>query len=151
MAGHKIVIASWTAVAIFGVTALLDAAGVDALDGVAAGVALGLFLCSLPVWVYGFGLALVRSARGDEIGVGGLFFLSGSAPTSVRRHLLGALAVSVLIAAVTAAADPFGVLVPMLPLGLAGLWGARYGVYPPRPEPSASRGSGRTVPKGGRR
>jgi hypothetical protein len=33
----------------------------------------------------------------------------------------------------TAASEPFGVLVPMLPIGLAGVWAARYGVFPPRP------------------
>ena len=38
-----------------------------------------------------------------------------------------------MITAVTASADPFGVLVPMLPLGLVGLWGARHGEFRPRP------------------
>ena len=40
-------------------------------------------------------------------------------------------------------ANPFGVLVPMLPMGLAGLWGARHGVYPPRPAPAKKTGGRR--------
>ena len=42
------------------------------------------------------------------------------------------------VAAATAAAEPFGILVPMLPLGLLGLWGARHGVFPPRRTPDAA-------------
>ena len=38
-----------------------------------------------------------------------------------------------MIAAGTAAWEPFGVLVPMLPIGLAGIWAARHGTFPPRP------------------
>ena len=98
-----------------------------------------LFLISLPVWIYAFGLAVVRSGRGDDIAVSSLFFLSGSAPDSVRRSLLGAAAASVLLAAITCFANPAAVLVPMLPLGLAGLWGARYGTFPARSDTAPSR------------
>ena len=53
-------------------------------------------------------------------------------PGRCRCALLGALAVQVVVAVATAAVHPFtsqafGVLVPMFGLGLAGLWGARYG------------------------
>jgi hypothetical protein len=106
----------------------------------ATATGLTLFLASLPVWCYALGKAIARSARGDEITVSSLFFLSESAPPRVRRHLLGATAVSVGIAAIMATANPFAVLVPMLPLGLAGLWGARHGTFPPRTaEPSHRR------------
>jgi hypothetical protein len=40
----------------------------------------------------------------------------------------------------TAWANPFSVLVPMLSLGFAALWGARHGIYPPRPAPVAAKG-----------
>ena len=43
-----------------------------------------------------------------------------------------AAVVSVIVALATAWANPSGTLVPMLPLGLAGLWGARHGVFPAR-------------------
>jgi hypothetical protein len=131
--GRRIVEASWVTVAIFAVATLPDAAGLDAFDGAAVAVSLALFLGSLPIWMYAFGVAVNRTARGDDISVSGLFFLNQSAPKPVQRQLLGSLAVSVVVAAVTASANPFSVLVPMLPLGFAGLWGARHGEYPPRP------------------
>ncbi len=117
---------------VFAATAVPAALGVTALDDVAAGTALGLFVASLGVWVYAFGLGIARSARGEDVVVANLFLLQGSAPTRVRAHLLGSLGISVAIAAVTASTDPFGVLVPMLPLALAGHWAARHGAFPPR-------------------
>ena len=123
---------SWAADGLFAVTAVPAALGVDGLDDTAVAVALGLFGVSIPVWVYAFGLAVVRTTRGDDVVVASLFFLQGSAPRRVQLELLGALGVCVLVAAATGAANPFGVLVPMLPLGLIGLWGARHGTYPPR-------------------
>jgi hypothetical protein len=132
MLGRAIVVTSWVTIAVFAAVAIPDALGVDALDDAAVGVSLALFLGSLPIWLYAYGLAVARTARGDDINVASLFFLSKSAPADVRRHLLGALVVCLVVTVATAAANPFAVLVPMLPLGLAGLWGARHGVYPPR-------------------
>ena len=146
MPGRSIAWTSWGANAVFAATAVPAALGVDALDGTAVAVALGLFAVSIPVWAYAFARAVVRTTRGDDIVVASLFFLQGSAPPRVQRELLAAVGVSVVIAAATAVADPFSVQVPMLPLGLTGLWGARHGTYPPRksrgaPE-SARRSSG---------
>ena len=132
MSGRAVVVASWAGVALFAAVAIPAALGVDAFDGASVVVAATQFLVSLPVWLYAFGLAIVRSARGDDIAVASLFLLSGSAPRDVRGLLLGALVASIALAAVTAAANPAGVLVPMLPLGLAGCWAARHGVFPPR-------------------
>jgi hypothetical protein len=56
----------------------------------------------------------------------------------VKRDFLILFLVCLAITVATAAWDPFGVLVPMLPIGLAGMWAARYGVFPPRP-PAAPR------------
>jgi len=123
---------SWATDGLFAVTAVPAALGVDGLDDTAVAVALGFFAVSIPVWVYAFGLAVVRTTRGDDVVVASLFFLQGSAPRRVQLELLGALGACVLVAAATGAANPFGVLVPMLPLGLIGLWGARHGTYPPR-------------------
>ena len=111
-------------------------------------MSLGLFFVSLPIWIYAFGLALVRSTRGDDIVVSSWVFLTGSAPPEVRRHFFGATAASIVVGLATASANPFGVLVPMLPLGLAALWGARHGTFPPR-APRAT-GSARLA-RGGRR
>ncbi len=125
-------IASWVALAVFAVVIVPDAAGLHALDGVAVGVSLALFLSALVIWLYAFGVAVVRSARGDDIGVGGLFFLFGSAPSDVRRWLFGALGASVVLAFATAAGNAYAALEPMFPLALVGLWGARHGTFPPR-------------------
>ena len=132
MPGRAIVWTSWASNGLFVVTAVPAALGVDAVDDLAVGVALGLFAVSIPVWAYAFAKAVARTARGDDIVVGSLFFLQGSAPPRIQRELLASVAVSVVIALATGAANPFGVLVPMLPLGLTGLWGARHGQYPPR-------------------
>ena len=138
---------SWVTLGLFAVTIVPNAAGVGALDGVAAGVALVLFLAALVIWAYAFGLAVVRSARGDDIGVGNLFFLQGSAPRDVRRWLFGALAISVVLAFATAWANAFAALEPMFPLALVGLWSARYGTFPARAD--ANRVATKTRPQPG--
>jgi hypothetical protein len=138
MSGRSIVLASWVTLGLFVVTVVPDAAGLHAFDGLASVVALGLFLVSLPIWCYAFGLAVVRSARGDDVTVGNLFFLAGSAPDDVRRPLLAVVAVSVVVAAATAWANPFAALEPMLPLALLPLWGARHGTFPARPSAAVS-------------
>jgi hypothetical protein len=99
------------------------------VDGILFAVGVGAFL-----WAYG--IAVGRS-RTDAVGIGGLYFLSGSAPKVVRTRFLVALAVQVVVAVVSASIRPytavaFGILVPMFGLGLMGLWGARYGTFPPR-------------------
>ncbi len=123
---------SWAADALFAVTAIPVALGMTALDPVSVIVAVGLFLASLGVWTYAFGLGLVRSARGDDVSVANLFLLQGSAPSATKKHLFGALGLAVLIAATTGFRAPAGFLVPMLPLGLAGMWAARHGTFPAR-------------------
>lgn len=131
--GRGIIWSGWIANVVFAVTAIPVAAGVDDLLGVAIGTALVLFLISVGVFVYAFLLALARSSRGDDVAVANLFFLQGSAPKPIKRQFLWMFVVSLAVAAGTAAWEPFGVLVPMLPLGLAGMWAGRYGVFPPRP------------------
>jgi hypothetical protein len=136
MPGRGIVIASWVGNSLFVATAIPVAVGFDALDDVAVGVSLALFGVSLLIWTWAFGVAVVRSTRGDDVVVGSMFVTVGDAPARVRWHLFGALGASVAVAAGTAAAEPFGVLVPMLPLGLIGLWAAWYGTFPARREPA---------------
>jgi len=130
--GQRIIVASWMGDALFAATAFPAAFGVDAMRAPAIAVALGLFAISLAVWVWAFAIALARTTRGDDVVVGSLFLLQGPVPARVRLHLFGSLAACLAVTAATAAGEPFGVLVPMLPLGLAGLWGARYGTFPPR-------------------
>ena len=87
-----------------------------------------------------FVVTLLRAAersRREAVTLPGIWWLSGTAPRPVRRVLLGALGVQVLVALVTASIRPFtalafGILVPLYGLGLAGLWAARLGTFPPR-------------------
>jgi hypothetical protein len=133
VAGRAIIRSAWIGNLVFAATAIPAAAGVEAFDPISAVTALALFAVSLGVWVWAFAIAVARSSRGDNIVVGNLFLFEGRVPKGVRAQLFSAVAVCLVITALTASADPFGVLVPMLPMGLIGLWGARNGVFPLRP------------------
>jgi hypothetical protein len=134
-----IVAASWLSTALFAATAVPAASGVDGLDRTAVVVSLALFALSIPVWLAAIARGAVRTTRGELVDVPGLFFLAGSAPRRVVVHLFGSLVVAVGIAVATVSREPFGFLEPMLSLGLIGLWGARHGTFPPRPEPARRR------------
>lgn len=136
--GVRIVSASWLSTAAFTATAVSDRVGVDALELPATLTALSFFAAGFVVWLIAFARAVSRS-RTDEIALSGLFFLVGSAPRPIQVQLLGSLAVAVLVAGATASAAPFGVMEPVLPLALLGLWGARYGEFPPRRPPPERR------------
>jgi hypothetical protein len=138
--GQRIIVASWVGDVVFAATAFPAAYGVDAFNATAIAVALGLFAISLVVWCWAFAVALARTTRGDDVVVGSMFLLQGPVPTRVRLHLFGSLGACLVVTAATAAGEPFGVLVPMLPLGLAGLWGARHGKFPPRRAAGAATG-----------
>ena len=131
-AGRQVITASWAGNALFAVTAAPAAAGVDAFDIPAIAVALLLFLAGIVVWVASYVRAVVRNVNGEAVTVPRMFLWQGNVPRAVTWQLYGSLAVCILIVAGTASAEPFGTLVPMYPLGLVGLWGARYGTFPPR-------------------
>lgn len=133
--GRAIIVASWVANALFALTAIPFALGLDDIEEVAIATALVLFGLSLIVWVWAFAVAFSRSAQGEDLAVASLFLTVGGAPKEVRWQLFGAFGACLVVTVATAAADPFGVLVPMLPCGLVGLWAARHGVFPPRPAP----------------
>jgi hypothetical protein len=139
MQGSRIVVSSWLGDVVFAVTAIPAAAGVDAFDGVALATSLVLFFVSLPIWAWAFVVAASRSAQGDDIVMANMFGSIGGAPRDVRLHLFGALGVCIAIALATITTQPFGVMVPMLPLGLVGLWSARHGSFPPRRQTGARR------------
>jgi hypothetical protein len=128
-----IIKASWIGTAIFGITAIAATIDPDLFAGVALAVALVLFLVGCVIFFVAFGSAVARS-REVEIGIGGLYFLAGTAPRAVQLHLLGSLGTEVAIAFATASVRPFtslafGLLVPVYGLGLCGLWGARHGTF----------------------
>jgi len=83
-----------------------------------------------------FAIAVSRS-RTEAIGMGGLFFLARSAPRRVQVVMMGCWALQIVVAFVVASlgvftAAAFALLAPMWGIGLAGLWGARHGAFPPR-------------------
>jgi hypothetical protein len=163
--GRAILRASWIGTIVFVITAVASAIAPNTF--IAAGVATSmvLFFVGIGVFLWAYAVAVNRS-RTDLIGMGGLFFLAGTAPRSVQLSLLGSLAVEVVVGLITAAVHPFtplafGVLAWMYGLALCGLWAARYGTFPPRPpEEKRSKGqaksggskpSGRTTPKSTKR
>jgi len=106
-------------------------------------VSLGCFSVGIVAFLWGYWTAVQRS-RADNISVASLYFLFDKcAPQSVARLMNGALAIQMLVAVATAISRTttdgragstlaFGVLVPMMGLGLNGLWGATYGAFAPR-------------------
>jgi len=83
-----------------------------------------------------FARAVGRS-RTELVDVAGLFLLIGSAPPRTRRWLWAAVAAQSAVGVATAASRPytslaFGVLAPLWSYGLAVLWNATYGAFPPR-------------------
>lgn len=134
--GRAIVRASWAGTIVFLVAAAAGVADPDTFESVVTGVAVVLFAAGVVAFLWAFVRAAGRS-RTDELSVAGVWFLSGSAPPKVRRNLLGSLAVQVVASVAAASIRPFtgvafGVLVPVYGLGLAGVWGAAHGTFPPR-------------------
>lgn len=107
-------------------------------------VAVVLFVSGLGV----FGLAILGMAlrsRDDQLSIAGVFFLSGSAPRSVQTRLIGAFAVQIAAAVAGAVIRPFtplaaGTLVPMLGLGMIGLWAVRHGHFEAHEMPTGDGG-----------
>lgn len=143
--GHRIVAASWLSTVVFGSVVALHLLATDRLQGASIAVSLAFFVLGLLVWMYAFGKAVARSTR-DEITLTGLFFLQRTAPRPVQVQMLSSLLVALGAAALSASAQPFAVMEPVLPLALCGLWGARHGRFGPRrqppPRPSRARRQG---------
>lgn len=107
-------------------------------------VSIVLFAAGVVLSLWAYASALERS-RIDEIGVANLYLLTGrTAPSGVRRRLTVALVVQVVVALAGAIvglsglegndlnALAFGVLVPMLGIGVNGAWAVRHGSFGPR-------------------
>lgn len=143
--GSRIILVSRVGTVAFVVTATAAVIDGDLFGLVAVAVDLVLFLIGCVVFLWAFGVAVNRS-RTDAIGIGGLYFLQGSAPRQVQVALLVPFGVQVVVALVTAGLRPFtslafGVLVPMFGLAQAGLWGARYGHFGSRSDDEKPSGT----------
>ena len=143
MRGRTIVGVSWVGTALFAATTVTAAAqgprdySEEGFVYPAMVIAVALFAASLPLGLYALAKATWRAARNAEkVTVGGLFFLNHSAPRDVRLALLGSLVACLAVTVATASAVPYGILVPVWPLALCGVWAARHGSFPPIPEPS---------------
>lgn len=113
--------------------ALSDADAVTVANLVVAGA---LFVGGCATFAVGFVRAAGRS-RLEVLDLAGLFYLTGSAPRSVRRVMLGSWFAQIAVAAasVVVARPPFGVMAPVFGIGLLTLWAARHGKFPVRPLP----------------
>ena len=112
-------------------------------------VSLGLFALGVATFLLGYFTAVQRS-REEEISVTQLFFLAGEvAPKNVRLAMWYCLAVQCVVCLGVALARPstdgkagsvmaFAVMVPMLGIGLNGLWAGKFGTFGPRQLKSAA-------------
>ena len=120
----------------------------DASKAIVVAVDLGLAAIGVFAFLLGYWTAVQRS-RTRQMSVAELYFLMGSAiPSGVKRPMNILLLVQTTVALVTAMSRlttpvagggatngstlAFGVLVPVLGLGLNGLWAATHGAFPPR-------------------
>jgi hypothetical protein len=144
MTGRAIIRANAFLTALFVVTAVLSTVVFDEpWKKIAVGVALGCFCVGVVVFLWGYWSAVQRSRR-DNIAVSSLYFLvDNCAPRVVAGIMNSLLAVQVVVGIATASVRSstngqpgstlaYGILVPMLGLGLNGLWGANYGSFRPR-------------------
>ncbi len=128
------------ALLVAGVLGALTPDGAGTFTAWVSGV---LFAVGVVLFLWGYAVGVARS-RDEQISLGGLFFLVGTAPKVVRFRLRLAFAVQVAIAVVVASVRPytavaFAVLAPMLGLGAMAMWGARHGEFPPRDDAGRRR------------
>jgi hypothetical protein len=134
--GEAIVNGSWAGTGLYTALAILGTIFPDTFATATAAVAGVLFVIGCIVFLYAYARAVSRS-RTDLIGIGGLYFLSGTAPKRVRFRLLLSFAVEIVAATASSSIRPFtpmafGFLVPVFGLGMCGLWGARHGTFESR-------------------
>lgn len=115
------------------VAGLVGVASPEGAGNLTAWVSGLLFAVGVVLFLWGYAVGVARS-RDEQVTLGGLFFLSGTAPRVVRFRLRLAFGLQVAIAVVAASVRPytavaFAVLAPMLGLGAMALWGARHGAF----------------------
>ena len=145
--GSWIVLTNAVLTALFAVTAMVSTIVFDQpWKAVAVATAIACFAVGVVAFLWGYWSAVQRS-RHDDIAVAALYFLvDGCAPARTSRLMNSLLAAQTVIGLATAIARSstdgkpgstlaFGILVPMLGLGLNGLWGAHHGRFRPRALP----------------
>lgn len=158
--GTVIIVANAVMTAVFTVLTIVAAVVFDQ-PWKTASVAwdIACFAVGVVAFLWGYWNAVQRS-RVDNIGVASLYFLTdGVAPRGVSRRMNTLLAVQVvagLAGAVSRGSTngkpgstlAFGILVPMMGLGLNGLWGAFHGTFGPR-RGGAGEGVSQSDPRNG--
>ena len=142
--GRMIVTANAVLTSVFALaTAVAAAVFAQPWKAFAVAVSLACFAAGVCAFLVGYWNAVQRS-RTDNIGVAALYFLFGDvAPRSVKVRMNSVLAVQAVAGLAGAIARgstdgkpgstlAFGILAPMLGLGMNGLWGARHGTFGPR-------------------
>ena len=135
------------------VTALAVIFFSPAMRSLVAAVDLVLFAIGVAAFIWGYFSAVQRS-RSDEISVAGLFLLIDKvAPKSIMRAMNAALFTQIIVGLAGAiirgstngkpgSTLAFGVLVPLLGLGLNGLWASKHGSFGARTLPGGSTPEG---------
>ena len=92
-----------------------------------------LFVVGSAIWAWGFVLAASRS-RTHVIDLAGLFYLTGSAPTSTRRLFLGLwfAQIAIAVGSIATTSPPFGVMVPVFGICVLIRWAAVNATFPER-------------------
>jgi hypothetical protein len=146
--GRRLVEASWVGTFVLAVAV---GAGLVALDSVAPAVvatSAALFVGGSVMFFVGYARAVERS-RHELLGIGGIYFMAGSTPRRVRRHMMASLVIEVVLVIVAVSVKPFSSLVftslaPMWGLGCAGAWAATHGTFPAKAG-GAVADSGRSI------
>ena len=136
--------ANMVATAIFTVVTALAVVVFDDFWRIAVVVVdVALFSVGVVTFILGYFGAVGRS-RSEEISVAGVFLLTGSvAPPATRITMWTCLVVQIAVGLAggilrsstngqAGSVLAFGVLVPMVGLGLNGWWASRHGSFPPR-------------------
>ena len=134
--GRRTIQVDAAATGLLAVTGLLAAVAPSRFVGLYFGYSILCFLGGSVLFFLAM-LHAARRSRTNAIGIGGLFFLAGTAPSWARRQLLWLFAGQVVITIAAASVRPFtplafGTLAPLLGLGFCGWWSARFGIFGPR-------------------
>lgn len=120
-------------VALAAVTALSAVTEADTVQVLNLLVAAVLFLLGC----VGFGIGFLRAvgrSRTETIDLAGLFYLTGSAPSDVRRAFLGLwfAQIAIAVVAIPLTEPPFAVMAPVWGIGLITWWAAGHATFPAR-------------------
>ncbi len=141
--GQLVIGASVGTTTVFVVLTVMAVIWTERLEGPYLAYSFVAFLLGMGIFLVDLLLAASRS-RSDAMGIGGLFFLAGSAPTTAARTMNLSLAAAIIASIIGAlmrsrTAVIFGTLEPILPLALSGLWSVRFGNFPLRTDVTGGR------------